>query len=171
MFNHLSKKGFTLIELLVVVIILGLLVAIGMPSYMTSLETTKAREAITLARQWQAGRAIYVAENGDYPGVGQLSLRNIGLEGGWEGGVTTFTTNHFFVDLRNMGNIDVAHIVLHENHYLIYATDNDLFCCWKNEGASKYKKVCQNLVSNNSDESTFSYANDNYTCYTFDEVD
>lgn len=39
------KKGFTLLEVLIVVIIIGILVAIALPQYTTTLEKSKSAEA------------------------------------------------------------------------------------------------------------------------------
>ncbi len=59
----MKKFGFTLIELLVVIIILGILVSIGMPLYMHSVEAAKCTQAMSVLTTLRTAELDYFREN------------------------------------------------------------------------------------------------------------
>ena len=58
----MKRKGFTLVEVLIVVIIIGILAAIGIPQFATSIEKAKGGEARAGLGHIQTAEKVYFAE-------------------------------------------------------------------------------------------------------------
>jgi type IV pilus assembly protein PilA len=70
-----EEKGFTLIELLVVVIILGILTAIAIPSYMSFKGRANSSAAAANVRSIVPSIESYYADNDSYAGMTLTSLQ------------------------------------------------------------------------------------------------
>lgn len=65
----MNKKGFTLVELLVVVLIIGVLSAIALPQYTTSIERARATEALTLMSSIRFAAERFRFQHDAWPGT------------------------------------------------------------------------------------------------------
>ena len=74
-----SEQGFTLIELLVVIIILGVLIAIAVPSYVGFRDRAADNAAKSDLRAALPSAEAYYADNGSYAGMTAAALKAIDL--------------------------------------------------------------------------------------------
>ncbi|KAB8316607.1 prepilin-type N-terminal cleavage/methylation domain-containing protein [Tolypothrix campylonemoides VB511288] len=84
-----QEQGFTLIELLVVIIIIGILSAIALPSFLNQANKAKQTEAKTYVGSMNRAQQTYYLENGKF--ASNAEFDNLGL------GIATTTTNYNYV--------------------------------------------------------------------------
>ena len=99
--QHVAKRkreeGFTLIELLVVIIIIGILSAIALPSFLNQANKAKQSEAKQYIASINKGQQAYYAERGGFvTAIGDIA--NLGL------GIQTSTGNYTYALSQNAAN-------------------------------------------------------------------
>ena len=71
------EEGFTLIELLVVIVIIGILLAIAVPSYLGFKDRANEKAAQSDVRAAVPSAEAYYADNGSYTGMDVTALPSI----------------------------------------------------------------------------------------------
>ena len=72
-----EEKGFTLIELLIVLVIIGILLAIAVPSYLGFKDRAEKKAAASNVRAAVPAAEAYYADNGNYSWAGLAALQLI----------------------------------------------------------------------------------------------
>ena len=93
--RKMNKKGFTLIELLAVIVILGVVMAIAIPSMNTIIDNSKKDTLVSTAQEFINGaKTMLVSENSlpDYGKALVVPISEISLD---RGGKSPFTSTDF----------------------------------------------------------------------------
>lgn len=87
------QKGFTLIELMVVIVIIGILAAIAIPSYLDNANRAKITEGVNLMAALKSALSEYYISAGSFPSGGHTaanqSLMGIADKTAYGAGVVT----------------------------------------------------------------------------------
>jgi len=124
------QSGFTLIELMIVVVIIGILVAVGIPQYQNYVARAQVAEGLSLASGAKTAVTEYRTTTGEWPADNEAA----GLPGNFE------TKGNYVrgVKVRNEGKFEIifkpesdAHKLIADKSFYMIPTDEGGSISWR----------------------------------------
>ena len=99
--NARDESGFTLIELLVVLIIIGVLLAIAVPSYLGFKDKSQKTAAAADVREAEPSAEAYYSDNNTYASISKTALQ--GYDSGLSPDLSTVAggATHYCISAKN----------------------------------------------------------------------
>ena len=154
--KRINEKGFTLIELLAVIVILGVVMAIAIPSMNKVIDNSKKDTLVATAQEYISGAKTMLLSANSMPDYGQalvLSVHDIELE---RGGKSPYTSTEFdktnsYVVVVNESNVNEA-AGASDYTYYITLKDSSLNCLnpVKESELNNKAKVTRGFVASGS---------------------
>lgn len=89
----MNERGFTLTELMITVVVIGILAAIAIPSYLGYVQRTRRTDAVTALQSIALYEEKYMAENGQYSDNLDTLKNKVGYSAGSETDYYTLTVS------------------------------------------------------------------------------
>lgn len=94
-----TQSGFSLIELLLVVTIIGIIAAIGIPSFQKGIRSAENGAAFANLRTMSAVQISFYSQNGRFANLSELNAAHNNAFGTLSGGGTSITRGKFIYEM------------------------------------------------------------------------